>query len=606
MSPATPLSVDAAFAPDPVAADPGLAVAVPGLDALLRVIERHFRVAVACVMPGPGEAQACWAAEQLDAPLREALGRVHESASAMPRADEPFIAADTESDPLWRVCLAGARALPFHFVAMWPLYSVNRERLGSLCLIDDAPRELGATQRASLDDYARVASALVEQQANETLLRDEFERLSARETRQTLAIAGSGTGVWDRNVVTGEIHYSRDWKAILGFGPAELTNRIEDSYGRLHPDDAEYVKAAMQAHFDGRTSIYEVEHRIRCKDGSYKWICSRGKVTNRDSEGRALRMIGTTTDITSIREMAERLRETVDLVTNLTNEVPGLVFQCVRAPDGRMTLPYASAGITEIYELTPKAVLHDTSCIDALIHPDDLEAWHTSFARSAASLEPWHLEYRVQLPKQGLRWRQGDARPQRLADGRTAWHGFITDVTERKRIEAELQESATTDGLTHLPNRREFMKRLEVHLARRSGKGAGTSPAAVLMCDLDHFKLVNDGWGHAAGDRALVHFADILRTWLRADDVAGRIGGEEFAIVLDAATLDDARLVAHRIQQRLADCPLVAASGLIPLTVSIGITEMTTADTSTEAVLSRSDAALYRAKKNGRNRIECN
>ena len=94
----------------------------------------------------------------------------------------------------------------------------------------------------------------------------------------------------------------------------------------------------------------------RCKDGRYKWICSRGRVISRDSEGRALRMVGTTTDITSMRGMSERLRESVNLVTNLTNEVPGLVFQCRRLPDGRMSFPYASAGIAEIYELTPDAV----------------------------------------------------------------------------------------------------------------------------------------------------------------------------------------------------------------------------------------------------------
>jgi len=607
MPPATPHPADApALAPALSAADTGGKIAAPGLDALMRVIERHFGVAAACLIPGEGHSG--WAGAGLDAPLREALRSLHDNAAGMPWAIEPFVAADTPDDPLWQTCLAAAQALPFRFVAVWPLWRAQGERLGSLCLIDHAPRELGTSERESLGDFARVASALLARQADEARRHEEFDVLSARERLLTLAIAGSGTGVWDRNVATGEIHYSRGWKAMLGYDPHELTNRIEDSYERLHPDDAEHVKAAMQAHFEGITPAYEAEHRIRCKDGSYKWICSRGKVTNRDSAGRALRMIGTTTDITSIREMAGRLRQTVDLITNLTNEVPGLVFQCLRWPDGRTSLPYASAGIAEIYELTPADVALNATCIDELIHPDDLAAWRASFAHSAATLEPWHLEYRVQLPKQGVRWRQGDAKPQRLPDGVTAWHGFITDVTERKRIEAELHESATTDGLTRLANRRQFMKRLDEQLGQRAAlrPGVTAAPAAVLMCDLDHFKSINDCWGHAAGDRALRHFADVLRAYLRADDMAGRIGGEEFAIVLHDATLEGACGVARRIQQRIAECPLAGETGPIVYTVSMGITEVTPADTSAESVLSRSDFALYRAKKNGRNRIECN
>lgn len=439
--------------------------------------------------------------------------------------------------------------------------------------------------------------------AGEPMTSEELDALRKREQWLALAVAGGGTGIWDRNVVTGEIRYSAGWKAILGYAENELTNRIEDSYQRVHPDDLPYVQAAMQAHFEGRTESYEVEHRIRCKDGRYKWICSRGKVTSRDSAGRALRMVGTTTDITSIRGMAEQLRETVNLITNLTDQVPGLVFQCNRQPDGRMAFPYASAGIADIYELAPEAVARDAACIEALIHPDDLAAYRASFDESAASLAPWHLEYRVCLPSQGMRWRLGDAKPQKLPEGTTVWHGFITDITERKRIESELQELATTDGLTRLANRRHFMSCLEAHFAYlRRTNGL---PAAILMFDLDHFKAINDRWGHAVGDEALRHFAGILRMELRSADMAGRLGGEEFAVLLTLADLDGARVVGQRIQRRLATQSLACGHETIPLTVSIGVTEMRMDDAAAEAALSRSDQALYRAKKNGRNRIEC-
>jgi diguanylate cyclase (GGDEF)-like protein len=202
-----------------------------------------------------------------------------------------------------------------------------------------------------------------------------------------------------------------------------------------------------------------------------------------------------------------------------------------------------------------------------------------------------------------VRWRQGDAKPRRLSEGATVWHGFITDITERKRIESELQELATTDGLTRLANRRHFMSCLESHFAYlRRTNGL---PAAILMFDLDHFKAINDRWGHAVGDEALRHFAGILQMELRSADMAGRLGGEEFAVLLTLADLEGACVVGQRIQRRLAAQLLACGHETIPLTVSIGVTELRMDDADTEVALSRSDQALYRAKKNGRNRIEC-
>ncbi|WP_241024118.1 diguanylate cyclase [Paraburkholderia sp. Ac-20340] len=616
--PATPSSAEAAFVPSATstaagrgAHNDGAAASAktghdPLLDALMRLAARHFGVAAACVLPGEAAQGAEWLGAGVDAPLRDALLEVQRSNTR--NADEsfvePIVVNDLGSDPAWQACLSRASALPFRFVAAWPLVSANGDALGSLCLLDHAPRELSAAQRASLDDFARVIAALAhDMPMPDTALREEMATLRERERLLALAIAGSGTGIWDRNVTTGEIRYSTGWKAMLGYADDEVSNRIEDSYQRLHPDDLAYVQATMKAHFEGRTDQYEVEHRIRCKDGSYKWICSRGKVTARGADGHALRMVGTSTDVTSMREMAECLRESVNLITNLTNEVPGLVFQCRRAPDGHTCFPYASAGIGEIYELTPAQVAADAEGIDALIHPDDLEAYRASFAESAATLAPWHLEYRVRLPQQGLRWRQGDAKPQRLADGATVWHGFITDVTERKRIEAELQEFAMTDGLTRLANRRHFMARLDTQLALL--RRAGAPDCALMMCDLDHFKSINDRFGHAVGDDALRHFAAILRNQLRVGDVAGRIGGEEFAVLLGGADLDGACIVARRIQDSIAQSPLCAQAGTVALTVSIGVTLMRADDIGAEATLSRSDVALYRAKKGGRNRIEC-
>ena len=569
-------------------------------DGLVRLARRHFSVAVALIVRVDAEQQ--WVA----------------SCDGIPFAQTPydlsFCRQATDSDDLLVVpdILAENR---FHghphvvrtpcirFYAGCPLRASNGETLGAFCLLDTAPRELDDEERESLRDFARLAAAIVERDEVVARLKEDEDALREREKRMALAIAGSGTGIWDRNILTNEIHYSSGWKAILGYADCELTNQINDSYKRVHPDDLAYVQATIQAHFDQKTPSYEVEHRIRCKDGSYKWISSRGKVVSRDSEGRPLRMIGTTTDITAMRAMSERLQETVDLITSLTDEVPGLVFQYRLLPNGESFFSYASAGIEDIYEITPEQVATSAAVINAIVHPDDLPAYRASLEVSAATLTPWHLEYRVELPRQGPRWRQGDAQPRRLEDGSTLWHGFITDVTERKRIEAELKEFATIDFMTQLPNRRYFMVQIEAELARIQCAKEGF--AAILMCDLDHFKSINDTWGHAVGDRALRQFATILRAQLGEKDIAGRVGGEEFAVVLPDADIAEARAFAERVQQRIVEAPLLEGDRRIALTVSIGIAVMNAADTCADAPLSRSDAALYRAKERGRNRIEC-
>ena len=177
------------------------------------------------------------------------------------------------------------------------------------------------------------------------------------------------------------------------------------------------------------------------------------------------------------------------------------------------------------------------------------------------------------------------------------------DITERKRMDAELLRLATTDFLTALPNRRHFMTALANEHARLQRELS--SVATVLMLDIDHFKRVNDEHGHAVGDVVLRHLGALLCQALRKVDVPGRVGGEEFAILLPGTDIASSAVFAERLRSRVADSS-VSIDGSVPLfiTVSIGIAAMTGTDADCDAVLARADQALYRAKRGGRNRVE--
>ncbi|WP_448189546.1 diguanylate cyclase [Azospirillum sp. sgz301742] len=178
----------------------------------------------------------------------------------------------------------------------------------------------------------------------------------------------------------------------------------------------------------------------------------------------------------------------------------------------------------------------------------------------------------------------------------------IRDVTERKRFESELKILATTDPLTGLSNRRAFLSAAERELGRVRRYGR---PAAVLMFDIDHFKRINDTHGHAVGDVALQRVAAACRELLRDSDLVGRLGGEEFGVLLPETDTASALDVAERLRAALAAAVVPAPEGAtLTLTASIGVAVCEARDGSIEQALGRADRALYRAKGAGRNRIE--
>ena len=175
----------------------------------------------------------------------------------------------------------------------------------------------------------------------------------------------------------------------------------------------------------------------------------------------------------------------------------------------------------------------------------------------------------------------------------------LLDITERKRMEAELRRLATTDVLTGAFNRRHFMTVAQTETERAERHH---HPLSVLMLDIDHFKRINDTHGHPAGDEAIRALAATVTATVRTIDILGRLGGEEFAVVLPETGLDEALVVAERLRQAVAAIRIPAGDGDIAFTTSIGVAERLD-DSTVETILSRADMALYSAKRSGRNKV---
>lgn len=205
--------------------------------------------------------------------------------------------------------------------------------------------------------------------------------------------------------------------------------------------------------------------------------------------------------------------------------------------------------------------------------------------------------------------RDGHEFPVEISVSKDAGGGYpltatVRDVTERQSLEEQLRRMAATDPLTDLANRRAFLEAAARELAGARRRGA---PLALAMVDIDHFKRVNDGFGHAVGDEALRLVARTCIENLRAGDLAGRLGGEEFCLLLPDTDLPAALAVAERVRLAVAALPVPVEGGaVLHLTISLGVA-VTGAGSGPEALddtLARADHALYRAKERGRDRVE--
>jgi diguanylate cyclase (GGDEF)-like protein len=383
-------------------------------------------------------------------------------------------------------------------------------------------------------------------------------------------------------------------------GGAEPDPAMENWDAALHPADRPAYDAFNAALAAGEDA--DVEYRLIGNDGVTRWVHDRAAARRRPDG--TIEISGIVSDVSERRRMRAELAE-----------AHAALSRVVQANDDHLyTLRLeAGGGYSSIYRGPHRESLaggplpggaEGDRVWESLVHPEDRRRWRAVFG-SLDDAQPVALEYRLVGLDGAERIMLDRLHPRRDADGTVYYDGATRDVTERRRLEAELrlargeaESLARTDDLTGTFNRRHFAEIVAEALA------SAPDDCGLLLLDADHFKQVNDVHGHVVGDGVLVELASRLRAELGPDDCLARWGGEEFAVLLRGVASDaelDRR--AQRLRAAVALRPIDAAGVSVRLTISIGASRSGGELGTLDALVEAADRCLYAAKRQGRNRV---
>lgn len=431
-----------------------------------------------------------------------------------------------------------------------------------------------------------------------TASRTAREALERSETRLFLAMEAGNIGVWEVDIPTG---------VILARGPVYRSLSVpEDSenfaswFALAHPDDQPRLCQQLDELVQGSRDDVDMEYRVLTKEGGWYWLLSRGKVTSRDENGRALHLHGATVDVHKRRVTEDALRQNQ---LNLDIALKGAAFHLWHFDVRRQIMEDLDPLLEGLgYRKTPQT--HTIGFWASLLHPEDLAYLRSLRLNPLPSeLTEKGIEIRLRASDGNWRWMVTRARVVE-ADSQgepLLVAGTCLDITDRKRAEQQLLQTAQHDSLTGLPNRA-LTYAFGEHLLAATPRHH--SRCAVLFVDLDRFKPINDTYGHAAGDEVLRQVARRLRQCVRSEDVVGRLGGDEFLVVLaHVSSPEDISHIAAACLEEVAR-PVLHQDLELQVSPSIGISVYPTDGDSMEALVRNADRAMYHAKENGRNNFQ--
>ncbi len=489
---------------------------------------------------------------------------------------------------------------------------------------------MGNTKRTKsqlLEEMQQLRSELT---AVKLMTEKQTHELSVSEERFSLAMRGANDGLWDWNLETDEVYYSPRWKSMLGYAESELENKLSTWASLVHPDDKEIALEKVRDYLDGRKDSFEVEMRMRHKDGHEVFVLSRAFLVTRGSDGKPLRLVGTHVDITE--------RKKTEAYDGKQAEILAMIAIGRPAPEiyDAIALMYEARhpGMRcAMLELNDNKLLHGGSPNLPKEYCDALHGMENgpSVGSCGASTytgqrvlvenidtDPkWAKIKHFALPH-GMRccWSE----PIRNSEGKVLGafsmyynHPALPNerelkdliaaarltgiVMERDQAQKRIWTLAYTDELTGLASRAAFIQHIEeiTKAYCRHNRRFG-----LLYIDLDDFKRVNDSLGHDAGDLLLKTIAQRLITTCRESDFIARLGGDEFCILIEEMEEEYAAHVAKRCLEAISQ-PIEVYSRKITPACSIGIAYFPDDGEDPSILLKAADISLYSAKENGKN-----
>ena len=468
------------------------------------------------------------------------------------------------------------------------LPEAEAEHLAGVFMGDTASALLHAMNRL-YDGLARRTQDLLEAKRSLDQEADERGEVETQLRKLSRAVEYSPVSIiiTDAN---GEFEYvNPKFTQISGYALGELqgqTPRILKS-GNTPGETYAGMWAALNAGQEWHGELYN-----RKKNGELHWnYVSISPVF--DADGAVTHYVSIQEDVTERRRAEEALQQQKRFSEDIVNSLPGIFYML--DVEGRFIRVNPRCMEVTGYswdELERMTALDFFATKDrSLIAQKMQEVFEQGDAAVEAEL---FTKYGRRIPYYFTGHRT-------TIGGQSYLVGIGTDVTERHALELELERQAHSDALTGLPNRRYFIEQAELELARARRYGKLLS---VLMLDLDEFKAVNDRYGHQVGDLVLYKVGEVCRSRLREVDVIGRIGGEEFAILLPETDVEHAVEVAERLRQDIATAEIrPEPETLLTITASIGIATLTAREVDIDRLLHFADQAMYEAKRGGRNRI---
>ncbi|MBS0291286.1 MAG: diguanylate cyclase [Proteobacteria bacterium] len=314
----------------------------------------------------------------------------------------------------------------------------------------------------------------------------------------------------------------------------------------------------------------------------------------RDAAGNIIGMLGISHDITEKKRLEDRVRKQKELLDTVLDNVDALVYM----KDTHRRFIYANQHVAEALGQPVERII---GRLDTEVLPREVADKFWALDQKIFATGQRHAGEEALVDGDG-RWRHfwSVVVPLSAPDGTPAVIGLSTDITELHELKEELKRQASTDALTGLANRRSFWERAGHEFARSRRHGTALSLIAI---DIDHFKRLNDSFGHLAGDRVLREFAACCRDMLRDGDLCARTGGEEFCVLLPDTDLAGAMHIAERIRALTASLCLDDQGQRLRVSASFGVASLGAGDEDFDALFARADRALYGAKQQGRDRI---